>query len=103
MIDQWRTRWDFPSSSGNGKMYVVARKDDGSFGCDCPSWKFARAPKQDCKHILEVKSGLADELPIQTSPTATPKRKPKSQTEAPNRKRSICLTDDAFYGNRSKK
>jgi hypothetical protein len=50
----WITRWLVRSRTTN-KIYTVAMKEDGSWGCDCPAWKFAKAPKPDCKHILATK------------------------------------------------
>jgi hypothetical protein len=47
----WIERWEV---QGNTGTYVVARKVDGSYGCSCPRWKFHKAPKQDCKHILAM-------------------------------------------------
>jgi len=61
-MDQWLERWQVPGSNGN--TWTVARKKDGSYGCSCPAWKFARAPKADCHHILGVKmAGQAGDSP----------------------------------------
>lgn len=53
--DVWIYRWTAQSRTTAGKQYVVALKRDGTFGCDCPAWKFHKAPKPDCKHILAIK------------------------------------------------
>lgn len=54
----WVNRWEIESPD-SGKLYIVAQKADGSFGCDCPAWKFKKADangrRPDCKHILCVK------------------------------------------------
>jgi len=34
----------------------VGLKHDGSYGCSCPAWKFARTPKPDCHHIAFIKA-----------------------------------------------
>lgn len=49
MEKSWVKKWNVEGS--NGDVYVVSQKDDGTFGCSCPAWKFAKAPKPDCKHI----------------------------------------------------
>lgn len=50
--DKWVHRWFV----GDGhKKYTVAMKEDGSFGCDCPQWKFRR---EECKHIKKVNENL---------------------------------------------
>ncbi len=51
----WVERWDVPGN--NGKTWTVGRRKDGSFGCSCPAWKFAKAPKPDCHHIAGIKLG----------------------------------------------
>lgn len=52
----WVKRYHVRGSQGDD--YVVAVADDGHFGCSCPRWKFAKAPKADCKHIIATKHGL---------------------------------------------
>lgn len=49
----WVNRWEVISDT-SGEAYTVAQKTDGSWGCSCPRWKFSKAPKQACKHILRV-------------------------------------------------
>ncbi len=34
----------------------MSLKQDGSYGCSCPAWKFAKAPKPDCRHIEFIKA-----------------------------------------------
>lgn len=51
----WVNRWEV-SSLTSDKTYIVGQKSDGSFGCDCPAWKFKKAPRPDCKHILKVRA-----------------------------------------------
>jgi hypothetical protein len=53
----WIERWGVTGDSG--KEYVVSRKNDGTFACDCPAWKFCKAPKRDCKHITRLRYDLA--------------------------------------------
>ena len=48
-------RKEFDSSS-SGKTYIICLLEDGSYSCSCPKWKFCKSPKQDCKHILEIKN-----------------------------------------------
>lgn len=54
--DPWLRRFDVNGSAAD--PYRVALKSDGSWGCTCPRWKFAKAPKPDCKHIAEVQWAL---------------------------------------------
>lgn len=56
--DQWIERWTMQSHSNPAKTYTVARHRDGHYGCTCPRWKFAKAPKPDCKHITALKDEL---------------------------------------------
>lgn len=65
---EWIQRWEVVGTSN--KKYVVARKSDGTFGCDCPSWKFQRkvnGVRRDCQHILSKKLEL--QVPIAASPS----------------------------------
>jgi hypothetical protein len=48
-------QWDVASRSSSDS-YKVTEYDDGSWACSCPRWKFGKAPKQDCKHILTTQS-----------------------------------------------
>jgi hypothetical protein len=52
-VRQWQVNsW---SRKGGLKFYTVSQRADGSFACDCPIWKYKPNPRQDCKHILEIK------------------------------------------------
>jgi hypothetical protein len=51
----WVNRWEVISPT-SGRKYTVGQKSDGTFGCDCPAWKFKKAPRPDCKHILYLKA-----------------------------------------------
>jgi hypothetical protein len=51
-IDHWIHRYSVPSSSGDAS-YTVAEKDDGTWGCTCPVYKFRHI---ECKHIEAAKS-----------------------------------------------
>lgn len=53
-------QWEVPSDTDPDKTYTVTNWEDG-WGCDCPKWKFARAPKPDCKHIEAVQDGEWDD------------------------------------------
>lgn len=46
--------WDVASTTSDD-VYRVSERKDGSFACNCPAWKFHRAPKPECKHICSVK------------------------------------------------
>jgi hypothetical protein len=50
--------WEVESYTGID-TYTVSKRADGTYACSCAAWKFARAPKPDCKHIDVVRSGLA--------------------------------------------
>lgn len=54
MHDVWKERWQVQSTTDSSKTYTVARKKDGTMGCACPAWKFHKAPKPHCKHILSL-------------------------------------------------
>jgi uncharacterized Zn finger protein len=54
MADVWVQRITISSTSDPDKTYVVARKVDGTMGCNCPAWKFQRGTRGDCKHILAL-------------------------------------------------
>jgi hypothetical protein len=38
-----------------GGTWTVSLKHDGTYGCSCPAWKFAKAPNPDCHHIELIK------------------------------------------------
>jgi len=42
------------SSMTSDRKYILGQKADGTLACDCPAWKFAKAPKPPCKHILKL-------------------------------------------------
>jgi hypothetical protein len=46
--------WWVPSSEGG--QWKVSERQDGTFACACPKWKFHPAPKPDCHHIELVKN-----------------------------------------------
>jgi hypothetical protein len=48
-VKGWIRKWSVPASAGG--TWTVSLKHDGTYGCSCPAWKFARAPKPDCHHI----------------------------------------------------
>ncbi len=49
----WIRSWTVPGSEGN--EWKVSQRANGTYGCSCPAWKFAHAPKPDCHHILAVR------------------------------------------------
>jgi hypothetical protein len=56
----WTTKWDVPSTDGK-RLYVVARKDNGMYGCSCPAWKFQKGtPRRPCKHVKRIMGQQAD-------------------------------------------
>jgi hypothetical protein len=59
MHDVWRERWEVQSMTDASKTYIVARKQNGTMGCACPAWKFHKAPKPHCKHIISLLEALA--------------------------------------------
>lgn len=52
----WVANWSVQSKTEPEKLYVVSRAVGGHYGCSCPAWKFAKAPKPDCKHINDVRN-----------------------------------------------
>src|ERR1700721_1993910 len=59
MHDVWKERWTVQSTTDASKEYTLARKQDGTFGCSCPAWKFHKAPKPHCKHLIALLETLA--------------------------------------------
>lgn len=55
MSNEWLRYWMIESHSRAGKFYKVSQRRDGSFGCDCPIWKFR---PRECKHITEAQGKL---------------------------------------------
>lgn len=51
----WIAQW-IVASYTSSEEYKVSQKYDGTFACSCAHWKFMKAPKHDCKHILELKA-----------------------------------------------
>ena len=50
----WIRKCNVPASSGG--TWTVSLKEDGTYDCSCPAWKFAKAPKPDCHHIAFIKT-----------------------------------------------
>jgi len=67
----WVERWDVIGSRGD--TYVVSKRQDGSYGCSCPAWRFARAPKPDCRHIIAT---IADTALPTLAPVPAPNYSP---------------------------
>jgi hypothetical protein len=59
--DNWVHRWFVNTHAG--KQYTVAMREDGSFGCSCPAWKFRR---EECKHIQKINENLFLNLMTET-------------------------------------
>ena len=51
-VDHWIERYTVPSESSDRK-YTVGKKDDGTWGCTCPRYKFHHV---ECKHIQAVQA-----------------------------------------------
>jgi hypothetical protein len=49
----WVNFWEVPSHSKPSQAYIVAQRPNGTFGCNCPRWKFHQ--DTECKHIQDVK------------------------------------------------
>lgn len=56
-MSPWTLLAQFRSESNPYKFYRVAKKDDGTLGCDCPAWKFQKGDKKPCKHLCAFTSG----------------------------------------------
>lgn len=52
MPGPWIDRWEVKGSKGD--LWTVAKKQDGTYGCSCPGWKFKPKPKPNCKHIRAI-------------------------------------------------
>jgi hypothetical protein len=53
-VKGWIRKWSVPASAGG--IWTVSLKHDGTYGCSCPVWKFAKAPKPDCHHIEFIRA-----------------------------------------------
>jgi len=51
-VDHWAERYTVPSESSD-RTYTVGKKDDGTWGCTCPRYKFHHV---ECKHIQAVQA-----------------------------------------------
>jgi len=47
--------WEVTSTTDESKSYTVSKRQDGTYSCDCPHWKFHKAPKPVCKHQLALR------------------------------------------------
>lgn len=54
--DRWVHRQTVPSSSTEGKSYVVASDAAGRWGCSCPAWIYDPT-RPACKHIRAARGG----------------------------------------------
>lgn len=56
-------RWTATGSSG--AEYIVSMRQDGTYACSCPAWKFAKArpTKEPCKHIRDVRNATSGIIP----------------------------------------
>jgi hypothetical protein len=54
-------RWHFPSASDPGKVHVTTRHADGTWGCMCWGFCFARRADGECLHI---DAGRAADRPL---------------------------------------
>jgi len=53
--DYWLHSWEVYSRTDPSKKWKVSLSRTGVWGCACPKWRFAHAPKPDCHHILKIK------------------------------------------------
>ena len=61
---QWIARYEVDSLTGDDESYIVSEKVDGTWACSCPAWKFHKAPKVNCKHILATFLSLNVAKPV---------------------------------------
>lgn len=52
----WLERYEVEGRTGT---YIVAQRPTGEWGCGCPHWKFHKAPKPKCRHILALLGAMA--------------------------------------------
>lgn len=90
---RWIRYWEVESSNplSETKTWRVSQAQDGSFGCSCPAWKFAKAPKPDCKHIRFIRTKLRPEnvgnenfyrqVPIQNLPIVQTQQRMRPLTD----------------------
>lgn len=62
----WVAFYEVASHSNPEKTYIVAQKEDGSYGCGCPAWTFQRKHGGECKHISDLRHWLAQAEKIGT-------------------------------------
>lgn len=60
---QWVDRYELESMTEPGTFYTVSKKYDDTWACSCSYWKFHKAPKPNCKHILAVIGQVAKPAP----------------------------------------
>lgn len=70
MSTQWTKQWTVASHTSD-REYIVSMREDGTFACACPAWKFCKAPKVDCKHIRALRNA---ETPEQLKPPTPAER-----------------------------
>ena len=78
----WVEFFEVQSQSDPTKAYIVARRENGAYGCDCPRWKFNRKKLNvaECKHIVEVKEFYAS-FPVSQNKVEIPVQEPKIITQ----------------------
>jgi len=59
----WKELYQVFSDSRPGVSYIVARHEQGQWGCSCPAWTF-HTPRKHCKHITFVLRQLAGAAPL---------------------------------------
>ena len=57
-MSRWIQKWKVEGSQG--AVWIVAKDDQGRYGCSCPLWKFKRV---QCHHILKVLLGGGSPYP----------------------------------------
>lgn len=63
---EYARQWSVPSDRDPHKQYRVSLTGDGSYKCSCPHWIYRlQKTGEDCKHIVDVKNGVYDALPVQ--------------------------------------
>lgn len=57
MANPWVERWPV---EGTEDTWIVSRREDGTWGCSCPKWKFQKIGesgyREDCHHIRQVRA-----------------------------------------------
>ena len=83
-MSNWIEKWQVTKS--DGKSYIVAKADNGSWGCSCPAWTLHRTR---CKHIAMVSEGAVTPTDYTLMKIMGPGIEPTAPVKEPKGKRKV--------------